>query len=176
MLARLTGLKRWLAFGLGLLILVFGVGAGLSYTHRIPVPKVIAAYLPDYSAHSPAVAPPVFNPKTAVIITMPSVQSNLGTNGHYIQVTVSFGVDPAGLQVLGSAASGASSATTGTGDPQIDNEIESDIITIARQSSYVAMQTPQGVHAMAQAIQKDLTRIFGRGQVGDVLFPALLTQ
>jgi len=159
-------------------ILVIGAGIGSLYGHLLPAPQTLAAHLPGYHAARVDPDPPI-TAKTAVTITMPAVESNLGSNGHYIQVVVSFNVTESALAKASATAptsATASSGNLGTTSVALNNRLEAMITSVARMSHYAALQTPAGVAAFSAVILHHLQQMFGRTQVDDVLFPTLITQ
>lgn len=165
---------------LGLIpVIVIGAGFAGGYAHLLPLPHAVAERLPGYlgrPAHDPP-APPPWDTPTAVTVTMPAVESNLGVHGHFIQVVVSFAVTPAALKAAGATApTSANSGTVGTSSVALNNRIEAMITTISRATSFSSLQTPAGVNHYRAAILAGLQHIFGPHQVGNVLFPTLLTQ
>lgn len=168
--------KRLIVGALPVVLIAGGLGG--MYAHVLPAPKVIAAYLPAYHANPPPTDPPI-TAKTAVTITMPAVESNLGTHGHYIQIVVSFDVTGSALAkagATGTAAATTSSGGSGTSSTALNNQLEAMITSVARASHYAALQTPAGVAALRTVILHRLQTLFGRTQVDDVLFPTLITQ
>ena len=170
-------LKKWWIVGALPVVLIAG-GLGGVYEHVLPAPKVIAAYLPAYHANPPPTDPPI-TAHSAITITMPPVESNLGTHGHYIQIVVSFDVAGAALAQAGATATAEATSNNGgagTSSTALNNRLEAMITSVARASHYAALQTPAGVAALRTVILHRLQTLFGRTQVDDVLFPTLITQ
>lgn len=158
------------------LVMILGAVGGV-YAHVVPVPRAVAARLPAYTLAPPTPDPLPYAAPTAVTITMPPVESNLGSRGHFVQVVVSFAVAPSALVQAGAQPPSATgSGTAGTSNAALNNRIEALITTVARSSHFTALQTPAGVNQFRHALDRGLVQIFGPNQVGNVLFPTLLTQ
>ncbi len=155
-------------------LLVLAASGGMIYGHVVPVPRALAAHLPAYHARPRVPSLPAITRETAVTITMPSVESNLGIHGHYLDVVVSFNVTPVALTRAGASATAGGSG--GTSSTALNNRIAAMITTEARQQTFRALQTPAGVDAFRQVLLTHLQAIFGTTQVDGVLFPTLITQ
>jgi len=168
--------KLWIVGALPVVLIVGGLGG--VYGHLLPAPKAIVPYLPAYRANLVSPDPPI-TAKNAVTITMPAVESNLGSHSHYIQIVVSFNVTAVALAkagATGTAAAATSGGGSGTSSTALNNQLEAMITSVARAGSYAALQTPAGVAALRQVILAHLQTLFGHTQVDNVLFPTLITQ
>lgn len=127
------------------------------------------------SARSIAVPPPIsqtFSAKAAAPIAFTSVQSNLAASGHYINFSVTFSVMKANLVARG----GLAGSSSGTGNADLDAQIQNALLNLARSTSYQELTQTGGESVFKQGVSVALQSIFGPGSIGNIYFPTFLLQ
>lgn len=153
------------------IIFVLGVvvGAGALY---LGMPAVVHA-----RAVAAAVAklkPTPFNAADATVVTEGPIESNLGSAGHYVSLSLSFQVSTSALTAAGGLP--GDSGSTGTGSPLLDARIDNLVTDILRATSYGTLAQSGGVSVLKASISTALQSVFGPGTIGAVYFNSLVTQ
>ena len=148
-----------------LAVLVVGGGAAFTLNHYHIVRLSLAKL---GSVKKPA----TFTKSNSTLVSESGITSNLSGANQFIQMTVGFTVLDKTLVKMG----GKPGTTTGSGNPALDDEIDTDIILLCRQTSYADVTSAAGIQHFRQELKSLLTQIFGSGQVGTVYLPSLLTQ
>lgn len=155
-------MKKFLTTALAIVIVLAGAGAALVHFHVVALPG-------HKNPHPTVIALTTAN---STLVTEPNITSNLSTTGHFIQVTVGFRVSKKALIKHG----GKVGTTSGTGSAALDDEIDTDIMLLCRQTPYSAFSTAADVRHFRERLNSLLSQIFGAHQVGAVYLPSLLTQ
>ena len=155
-------MKKLLLIVIALLVVGGGTAFALNHFHIVKLPKL------SFAGSSPT----TFTKGNSTLVTEAGITSNLQGTSHYIQMTVGFTVMDKALTKMG----GKPGSNSGSGDAALDDEIDTNIILLSRQTPYADVTSSGGIQHFRQELQVLLTQIFGKGQVGTVYLPSVLTQ